>query len=168
MNDMDEQDKALVNGADRIVRYVLGSMSSVLGVTCPPAGALTSLMSLVWEENNARDFCDDLEERFRRIDLEKIDKVYFNSDEFISLLKQAAETASKTAFGLKRQALASALVNSLVPPTSEFSRKQTLFRVLSQISDEKMIALSALYKNQREGASKVTLFDLKNTVVLNK
>ncbi len=139
-------------------------MASVLGVTCPPAGALASFMSWAWEESNARDFHDELEERLRRIEREKVDEVYFNSDEFISLFAQATETASKTASDLKRQALAKALVNSLVTPTSELPGKQALLRVLSQMSDEEMIALSALYKNVREGDSEITLFDLKNTI----
>lgn len=118
-------------------------------------------MSWAWEESNARDFHDELEERLRRIEREKVDEVYFNSDEFISLFAQATETASKTASDLKRQALAKALVNSLVTPTSELPGKQALLRVLSQMSDEEMIALSALYKNVREGDSEITLFDLK-------
>jgi hypothetical protein len=58
------------------------------------------------------------------------------------------ETASQTASDLKKQALASALVNSVVLPTSRFTGKAVLLRVLSQLSDEEMVVLKILYDEE--------------------
>lgn len=79
------------------------------------------------------------------------------SDEFKALLIEAVDTASKTASELKRKALANALINSVVIPTSKLPGKQALLRVLSGMSDEEMLALTALHNYESGGYEKITL-----------
>jgi hypothetical protein len=63
----------------------------------------------------------------------------------MELFVQAMDIASESKSEMKRQSLAKALVNSLIPPTSQFTGKQALLRILAQLSDEEMVVLKVLY-----------------------
>lgn len=113
-----------------------------------PIGAASSFGLFVWQKEQQRKFVDECQTRFDALDQSKLDYSALESDEFKSLVIQAVETASKTASDLKQQALASALANSIILPTSQFTGKQALLRLLEQLSDEEMVTLKVLYDEE--------------------
>lgn len=130
----------------------LNSLVSVLNFLASPgyfAGAAAggSLFIYLWGREQQNKFLREFKQQVNeRID-EKIEQTRtLDLDEFMELFTQAMDIASKSASDLKRQALARALVNSTVLPTNQVSGKQSLLRVLSQMSDEEMLALTAVYK----------------------
>jgi hypothetical protein len=106
-----------------------------------PVGAMGSYGLFVWQREQLNKFIDECKQRFDRLDQDKLDRTALESDEFKSLLLQAVEIGAETASDLKRKALASAISNSVVLPTSQFTGKQALLRVLSQLDDQEMLAL---------------------------
>lgn len=142
----DNQKPAPKNVSDLIVAGV----SAILSVNplTAPIGAMGSFGLLVWQREQQQKFIDAYQRKFDALDQNKLDHSALESDEFKSLVVQAVEIASKTASDLKRQALASALVSSIVLPTSRFTGKQALLRLLEQLSDEEMVALKVLYDEE--------------------
>jgi hypothetical protein len=126
---------------------ICGGASVILSLfpLTAPIGAAGSFGLLAWQNEQLNKFKDELQKRLEALDQNKLDQSALQSDEFKSLVVQAVETASQTGSDLKKQALASALVNSLVLPTSRFTGKQALQRILSQLSDEEIIVLKVLY-----------------------
>jgi hypothetical protein len=121
-----------------------------------PIGAAGSFGLLAWQNEQLNKFKDELQKRLESLDQNKLDQSALQSDEFKSLVVQAVETASQTASDSKKQVLASALVNSVVLPTSRFTGKQVLLRVLSQLSDEEMVVLKILYDEELSLAAKTS------------
>lgn len=111
-------------------------------------GAAGGFGLLVWQREQQQKFINEYQRRFDTLAQDKLDHSALESDEFKSLVIQAVETASKTASDLKRQALVSALINSVVLPTSRFTGKQALLRLLEQLSDEEMMVLKVLYDEE--------------------
>lgn len=132
----------------------LNSLVSVLNFLASPgyfAGAAAggSFLVYLWGREQQNKFLREFKQQVNeRIDEKLEQSRTLDLDEFMELFTQAMEIASKSASELKRQALARALVNSVVPPTNQVSGKQALLRVLAQISDEEMLALTALYKHE--------------------
>lgn len=142
----DEQKPAPKNVSDLIVAGASAILS--LNPLTAPIAAVGSFGLLAWQREQQQKFIDEYQRRFDALDQNKLNHSALESDEFKSLVFQAFESASKTAFDLKRQALASALVSSIVLPTSRFTGKQTLLRLLEQLSDEEMVALKVLYDEE--------------------
>lgn len=142
----DNQKPAPKNVSDLIVAGASAILS--LNPFTAPIAAVGSFGLLAWQREQQQKFIDEYQRRFDALDQNKLDHSALESDEFKSLVVQAVETASKTASDLKRQALASALVSSIVLPTSRFTGKQALLRLLEQLSDEEMVALKVLYDEE--------------------
>jgi hypothetical protein len=142
----DNQKNAPQNISDLMVAGA-SAILSVIPLTAP-IGAAGSFGLLVWQREQQQKFVDEWRQKFDALDKSKLDRSALESDEFKSLVIQAVESASKTASNLKRQALASALVSSIVLPTSRFTGKQALLRLLEQLSDEEMVALQVLYDEE--------------------
>lgn len=142
----DNQKPVPTNVGDLIVAGVSAIMS--LNPFTAVVGAASSFGLFAWQKKQQQKFVDECQTRFNALDNSKLDRSALESDEFKSLVIQAVETASKTASDLKRQALASALANSIVLPTSQFTGKQALLRLLEQLSDEEMEALKVLYNEE--------------------
>jgi hypothetical protein len=142
----DNQKNAPQNVSDLMVAGA-SAILSVIPLTAP-IGAAGSFGLLVWQREQQQKFVDEWRQKFDALDKSKLDHSALESDEFKSLVIQAVESASKTASNLKRQALASALVSSIVLPTSRFTGKQALLRLLEQLSDEEMVALKVLYDEE--------------------
>jgi hypothetical protein len=119
-------------------------------------------------------FIDECKQRFDKLDQDKLDRTPLESDEFKSLLLQTVEIGAETASDLKRKALASAIFNSVVLPTNQFTGKQALLRILSQLDDQEMLALGIFYdekpriveyevtKREHEPRGSVTEADIAN------
>ena len=101
-----------------------------------------------WQTLQLNKFQERVKQRLVALNKDKLDKDFLKSDEFISLVIQTAEAASKTASEVKQKALANILTNSVVLPTSKYKNKETLLRVLSQLSDEEIQALKIVYEEE--------------------
>lgn len=142
----DDQKPAHKNVSDLIVAGTSAILS--LNPLTAPIAAVGSFGLLAWQREQQQKFINEYQRRFDALDQDKLDHSALESDEFKSLVIQAVETASKTASDLKRQALASALVSSIILPTSRFTGKQALLRLIAQLSDEEMMALKVLYDEE--------------------
>ena len=130
----------------------LNSLVSILSFLASPgyfagASAGSSFLVYLWGREQQNKFLRELKQQLNeRIDEKNEQSRTLDLNEFMELFTQAIEIASKSASDLKRQALARALVNSVVLPTSQVTGKQSLLRVLSQMSEQEMLALTDLYK----------------------
>lgn len=136
---------------------IVASAIDLLSIFHPVVAALPKAGFLAWQSKQLEAFKSLVEERFKRFDHDKLDISALESDEYKALLLQALETASRTASDIKLQALANALVNSLVPPTSKLPGKEALLRVISQMSDEEILALTVLYECETSGRDEFQL-----------
>lgn len=125
--------------------FVAGA-ASILGLfpLTAPIGAMGSVGLLAWQSEQQRKFTEEVRRRLQSLDQTKLDRAALESDEFKALVIQAVEAASRSASNLRRQALAQALANSVIFPTSQIKNKQTLLRIMSQMSEEEMLVLTAL------------------------
>lgn len=142
----DNQKPALTNVSDLIVAGASAILS--LNPFTAVIGAAGGFGLFVWQREQQQKFINEYRRRFDTLDQDKLDHSALESDEFKSLVVQAVEAASKTVSDLKRQALANALINSVVLPTSSFTGKQALLRLLDQLSDEEVVALKVLYDEE--------------------
>ncbi len=108
-----------------------------------PIGVAGSIFVLSWQNEQVGRFKKRVETRLNEIE-DHLNLNSVSSPEFIELFIQATEAAARTASEQKHQALANALVASIVEPTSKFSGKSTIFRIINQISEEELVALKAL------------------------
>jgi hypothetical protein len=98
----------------------------------------------LWQRENQNNSLRKLEQQIQRTGA-NLENSALNFDEFMELLIQFMEIASKSAFDEKQDYLVNLFVNSVVSSTIPFSGKQTLFRIHSQISLEEIHALKVLY-----------------------
>lgn len=129
-------------GLPQILTLLSSPVPLVLGAT------VSGFVASVWEREEQNKLLDELKKQINERINEtnaKLNDPTLSFDEFMELFVQAIDIASKSKSELKRQALAKALVNSLIPPTSQFTGKQALLRILSQLSDEEMVALQIVY-----------------------
>lgn len=129
---------------------IAAGASAVLGLfpLTAPIAVISNFGLFAWQKDQQEKFIHEVQQRLETLDTTKLDQSALESNEFKSVVIQVMETALKSASDLKRQALAQALVNSIVLPTSRFTGKQALFRILSQISDEEILTLSILQKGK--------------------
>ncbi len=109
-----------------------------------PIGVAGSIFVLSWQNEQVGKFKKRVETRLNEIE-NHLNLNSVNSPEFIELLIQAIEAAARTVSEQKHQALANALVASMVEPTSKFSGKSTIIRIINQISEEEIIVLKTLF-----------------------
>lgn len=158
---MTENDQKKYGSAADLVVAGVSSILSLFSLTAP-IGAMGSFGLLAWQNEQQQKFMHEVRQRLERVDKTKIDQFAVESDEFKALAVQAVEAASKSASELKRQALAQSLINSVTLPTSQFSSKQTLLRILSQMSDEEILALTVLYKEEPLVAAEIENYAAEN------
>jgi hypothetical protein len=101
------------------------------------AVALGSVGLAAWQEHQAKKLEIRIADKIRTLGMEKLDRGYIHTDEFHALLLQGVRIAAETASDTKREAIASALVNSAWRP-SKFSGKTMLMRLLDQLSEEEL------------------------------
>lgn len=156
---------------DNIIEFLLVAATTGLSIIAADTnyagqmGALVSGSLWVWQKQNSGKLLSDLEQKCQRLNREKLDYSALESDEFKALMIQVVDTASKTASDLKREALANALINSVLPPTSELKGKQALLRVLTGMSDEEIIALAVLHKCETTGLDEFKLANEGRNVI---
>lgn len=112
-------------------------------ISVPISGGMVA-----WQNHNLNKLIESLQQKITALDNSKVDQIFLKSDEFISLIIQAVDAAMKTSSESRCDALANALLCSVVPPTSLYIGKQSLIRVLAQISDEEMLVLKILYEEE--------------------
>lgn len=131
-----------IAGLPQILTLLSSTTPLVLGAT------VSGFVVSVWSREQQNKLLDklnkQLNERINETNAE-LNKPALNFDEFMELFVQAMDIASESKSEMKRQSLAKALVNSLIPPTSQFTGKQALLRILAQLSDEEMVVLKVLY-----------------------
>ncbi|MGA9379589.1 MAG: hypothetical protein WBV73_12545, partial [Phormidium sp.] len=104
-----------------------------------------------WQQKNLDKFISYCKAKFKDIESDKLDKTALNSDEFRALVFQIVEDATKTSSDLKQQIFATVLANSITFPKSTITKKQLLFRILRDLSEEEMHVLKILV--DRDGAT---------------
>lgn len=107
-------------------------------------GAIGSFGLFAWQSEQQQKLENDVRQRVQVLDSTKLDRNFLESEDFLALVFQATEAVSTSASDVKRRNLANALVASVTIPTSQFSGKQTIIRLINQMSDEEMSALKAL------------------------
>jgi hypothetical protein len=135
------RDIGVAAGLPQILTLLSSPSPLALGAT------VGSFVASVWGREQQNKLLDEIKELIDKKINEtnaKIKEPALSFDEFMELFVQAMNIVSKSKSELKRQALAKALVNSLIPPNSPFTGKQALLRILSQLSDEEMIALQVM------------------------
>lgn len=142
-----------IGGITATVIAVLSNFSKAkVGTDISQAGIFTAVGIeagfIGWQTLQLNKFKERFKRRFVALKQDKLDKEFLESDKFKSLVIQVVESASKTASENKQKALANVLANSVVLPTSEYKHKETLVRVLSQLSDEEMQALKIIYDEE--------------------
>jgi hypothetical protein len=133
----------------------------------PGIAAVMGFGAYLWQRENQNDFLRKLEQQIHRTDA-KLNVSTLKPDEFMELFIQAMEIASNSASELKRQALANALVNSVIPPTSQFIGKLTLLRILSQLSDEEIQVLRLFWSEFYDWARSRATLDYEDVSKLLK
>jgi hypothetical protein len=130
---------------------MFAGVAAILGLlpSTAPIGPIASFGLFAWQNEKQQKLFQEFRRKFEILDSSKLDRTSLESDEFKALVVQAVGAASKSASHLKRKALAQALVNSLVQPTSQFSGKEALLRVLSQMSEEEMLALTQIHEKEQ-------------------
>jgi hypothetical protein len=139
-----------IKGSAEIGLAGLVQILTLLSSPVPLAAGATGFgfLSYLWGREKQNKLLEELKKQIdERINetQAKLDEPAISFDEFMELFIQAMDTASKSKSELKQQALAKALVNSVIPPTRQFIGKLALLRILSQLSDEEMIALQVVY-----------------------
>jgi len=162
-----------IKGSTEIGLAGLVQILTLLSSPVPLVAGATGFgfLSYLWGREQQNKLLDELQKQINERINEtnaKLNEPALSFDEFMELFVQAMDIASKSKSELKRQALAKALVNSLIPPTSQFTGKQTLLRILSQLSDEEMVALKVLYDGAIEAQNQGDLPHVPVTKVAEK
>jgi hypothetical protein len=150
----------------QIIATAISGILSLFTETAPIAVA-GSIGILCWQNEQVNKFKKRVEIKFSRIESQLLDFDFINSPKFMELCIQTTEAAAKTASDQKHKALANALVASAIIPTSQFSNKSIVTRILGQISEEELIALQTLFDIEdaqslsQESDSRVFLSDIR-------
>lgn len=120
---------------------------AILG-SIPLVGAVATTALSAWQTANYKKFAQAVQNNFNRIDQTKLDKAFLKSDEFKALVIQSVEASIRSASNHKCKALANALLSSVIQPTCKLRNKTGIVRAISQLSDEEMIVLKALYDHE--------------------
>jgi|694.fasta_scaffold135666_2 hypothetical protein len=131
-----------LQGLIQILTLLSSPVSLVVGATG------LSFFSYLWGREQQQKFLNNLEQEITLLRL-GIENIEVNYDEFMEEFSAVMEIASKSACEEKRKYLVNAFINSIVPTSIPFTGKQTLWRILSQISVEEIQALKVI-KDQNE------------------
>jgi len=125
---------------------ILSFLASIAPVNLAQS-SITFLLS-AYQTSQINKFINTFTERIENLEKSKLDSKTIESDEFIALVYQVVEIATKTTSNIKREKLANALINSVILANNhDIRNKEMLLRVLSGISDDEINMLNAIYKN---------------------
>ena len=143
---MPQENKPLSEPSDveLVAESIIAAVASLLSII-PPIGAVAAASLSIWQTQNYKKLVHIVSQKFKRIDQEKLDKQFLQSDEFKELAIQVVEAGIRSASEKKHEALANALLSAVVTPTHTFNNKLTIFRVIASMSNEEMLVLKALY-----------------------
>ncbi len=130
-----------------VTEPIAAGAAAILGLF-PIFGAAATTGLTAWQTHNYQKLVRAIRENFERIDQSKLDKSILESDEFKGLVVQVVEAGVRSASTHKCEALARAIINSAVQPTSQFSNKTAILRVIAQMSDEEIFTLKVLYDHE--------------------
>lgn len=142
-NDLSNPGQLILMGAANVLTIISSLNPSLTFPLTVLTGGLNATL-FVWQQKNLDKFISDFKAKFKDIESDKLDKTALNSDEFRSLVLQSVEEAAKTSSDLKREIFANVLVNSITFPKSTITKKQLLFRLLRDLSEEEMKVLKIL------------------------
>jgi hypothetical protein len=147
---MTQSKEQLLNpgNSPQIIATAVAGIFSLFANTAPIA-VLGSISVLCWQNEQANKFKQTLQARLNSIQNQLdqlLDLDFINSPEFLELVLRATEAASRTASEQKHKALANALVASTVRPSSSFSGKMAIVRIIDQMSDEDLVVLKTLFE----------------------
>jgi hypothetical protein len=135
-------------------------------------GGIGSFALFTWQRENQKKFEYEIKNRIENLDKNKLEQSVLQSDEFKSLVIGAVEIASKSASKIKRQALANLLVNLTLNQAEQFTGEEIALRLISQLSDEEILAITAIYKILKKDSSKqafgVSIADIKQETDLGE
>lgn len=121
------------------------------------AATASGFMISAWEREQQNKWLNELKETLEK----RIDEIKTKSeppslafDEFMELFIKTRDITSKSSSDLKRKALANLLVNSVLAKRENFTGEQTALRLIAQLSDEEMLAITAIDKIQKSDDSK--------------
>jgi hypothetical protein len=112
-------------------------------------GAAATAVFSAWQNKNFQSFKDKIEKRIKTLENETIDKNFSTSDEFKAIVVQGLQAAVVSASEERHKALANAILSSTTLPTSNFRNKQTILRVIAQMTDEEIYALKSLNNHEK-------------------
>jgi hypothetical protein len=134
--------------SSQILATAVAGILSLFPDTAPIA-VLGSIGVLCWQNEQANKFKQIFQARLNSIH-DQLDQLldlnFMDSPEFLELVLRATEAASRTASEQKHKALANVLVASTVMPTSSFSGKMAMVRIIDQMSEEDLVVLQTLFK----------------------
>jgi hypothetical protein len=139
------------NSPQIIATAIVGIISSYAGAEAValPIAIAGSIGMLGWQTAQANKFKQIVAARFDAIENQLdqlLDLDFMSSPEFLELVLRATEAAFRTASEQKHKALANALVASTVRPSSSFSGKMAMIRIIDQMSEEDLVVLKTLFE----------------------
>jgi hypothetical protein len=121
------------------------------------AATASGFVISAWERKQQNKWFNELKETLEK----RIDEIKTTSepsrltfDEFMELFIKTRDVTSKSSSDLKRKALANLLINSVLAKTEKFTGEQTALRLIAQLSNEEMLAITAIDKIQKSDDSK--------------
>lgn len=121
------------------------------------AATASGFVISAWEREQQNKGFNELKETLeKRIDeiKTKSESSRLTFDEFMERFIKVRDITSKSSSDLKRKALANLLVNSVLAKTEKFTGDETVLRLISQLSNEEMLAITAIDKIQKSDNSK--------------
>ena len=155
MRDPIKTDAELISSEDLLI------MANQLISSIPMFGAFISTPIAGWissqQRKNLQKFMSIFKLKCESIERSKVDKEFLDSEAFGEIILQVLEAAKRTSSDLRRNALANALLNSFVLPTSKNIGKKSFIRLIDQISDEEIVALQVLYESKKRSEETISL-----------
>ena len=123
-------------------------------------GAISSLLAGRAQRKmleRVTDVFEALKERLGQVDERKVDKAFFESDEFLTLLTLTLEQIQTTHDKIKLRMLAVGLANSAAFDFASESRKELFLRILRDLAPEHVSMLNEMAPVERFGRKAVRL-----------
>jgi hypothetical protein len=113
-------------------------------------GSGIALFLSAWQNTNAQRAVERLRFEMQHLDQRKVDKAFMHSDTFKEFVIQVMKNASETASEVKQEAFVRLTMNTLQGSLETFKNKHLLRRLLDQISETEITALSTLSQVEEE------------------
>ncbi len=148
-------------GSGMLTQSGIGSASAILGVLFPPLGvasaaaqaALTARAGRLQQER-IDQAVEDITLRLERIEHDKIDDQFVESDWFLEWLQESFDRIRRTQDEAKRAALRNVFLNGVLLGQSAGAIKEIVLRRIGEMSAYHVHAISALERGARLEANR--------------